>query len=275
MIEAFAHCTIIYIDYSAVVFIIRQTSLNITFIEKLNLRLIRAFEYLQRFRLDVRYKLGKTNIVFDALSRLTNREFRFKINEFLDALFAVRCFSVSLVEMNSDFRQRLLLGYQEEPKWERVMRMMLDNEALGENVIKLPYRVVDSLLYFDDDEKGLRLCISSVMKTEVFKLVHDEMGHPGYARTHERLMKGLYIFGMIIKLHEFIRYCPHCQLNQISRHKPYDSLQPIYSPTRPFHTLIIDFILTLSKSSSDDFDYLMSIIDKFSKVITYISDKNT
>ena len=275
MIEASAHCTIIYTDHSAAVSIVRQTSLNTTSTEKLNLRLIRASEYLQRFRLDVRYKPGKTNIVPDALSRLASREFRPETNESLDALFAVRCFPVSLVEMSPDFRQRLLLGYQEEPRWERVMRMVLDNEALGENAAKLPYRVVDSLLYFDDDEKGLRLCIPSAMEAEVFKLAHDEMGHPGYARTHERLTEGLYIFGMATKLHEFIRHCPHCQLNQTPRHKPYGSLQPIYSPARPFHTLTIDFILALPKSSPDDFDCLMSVTDKFSKAITYIPGKNT
>ena len=60
MIEASAHCTVVYTDHSAAVSTVRQTSLNTTSTEKLNLRLIRASEYLQRFRLDVRYKPGKS-----------------------------------------------------------------------------------------------------------------------------------------------------------------------------------------------------------------------
>ena len=37
---------IVYIDHFVVIDIVRQSSINIIFIEKLNLRLIRAFEYL-------------------------------------------------------------------------------------------------------------------------------------------------------------------------------------------------------------------------------------
>lgn len=68
--------TIIYTNHSATVSIVKQTSLNTVSTEKSNLRLIRASEYLQRFRLDVRYKPGKTNTVPDALSRLASRECR-------------------------------------------------------------------------------------------------------------------------------------------------------------------------------------------------------
>ena len=102
------------------------------------------------------------------------------------------------------------------------------------------------------------------------------MGHPGYARTHKKLTEGLYIFGMATKLHEFIRHCPHCQLNQTPRHRPCGSLQPIYSPSRPFHTLTIDFILALPKSAApEEFDRIMSVTDKFSKAVTHIPGKST
>ena len=113
------------------------------------------------------------------------------------------------------------------------------------------------------------------MKAEVFKLTHDEMRHFNYVYTHERLIEELYIFNMVTKLYEFIRHCPHCQLNQTSRHKSYDSLQPIFSPVKPFHILTIDFILTFPKSLSDECDCILSMIDKFSKTIIFISGKTT
>ena len=118
--------------------------------------------------------------------------------------------------------------------------MVRDNDDLDENAVELAYKIVDDLLYFDDDEKGLRLYIPSAMEGEVFKLTHDEMDHPGYARTHERLTSNLYIFGLAIKLHEFIRHCPQCQVNQTPRHRPYGSLQPILTPARPVHILAVD-----------------------------------
>ncbi len=62
--------TIIYINYDATLDIVKQTSLITFFINKLNLRLIRASNYLQRFNLNIRYKLNKQHIVLDALLRL-------------------------------------------------------------------------------------------------------------------------------------------------------------------------------------------------------------
>ena len=152
--------------------------------------------------------------------------------------------------------------------------MIKANDRLDDNSVKLSYKLIENLLYFNDDEKGLRLYISSVMKAEIFKLAHDEMRHPRYARTHKRLTQDLYIYNMTIKLHEFIRHYPHCQLNQTPRHKLYDLLQLIFSSARPFHTLIIDFILALSKTI-DEMNCAIKVIDKFSKTVTFIVNKIT
>ena len=271
LIEASVKTTIVYTDHAAAVGIVRQSSMNTTSTEKLNLRLIRASEYLQRFRLKIRHKSGKANVVSDALSRLASRSYRSETDESI--LDTVEDFPVSVITVSKAFRRRLLDGYQES-RWARAIAMVKANAELGINAAKLPYKLVDDLLYFEDDERGLRLCISTAMEAEVFKLAHDEMGHPGYARTHERLTQGLYMYNMATKLHDFIRHCPHCQLNQTPRYRPYGSLQPIFSPARPFHTLTIDFILALPKAFGDE-DCAMRVTDKFSKAVTFISGKST
>lgn len=221
LIEASVKIIIIYTDHSAAIGIVRQSSMNITSTEKLNLRLIRASEYLQRFRIKIRHKPGKVNVIPDTLSRLASRLYRAETDKFI--LDAVEDFSVSVITLSEAFRERLLEGYQ-EPRWARVIITVKINAELGDNSVTLLYKLIDDLLYFDDDEKGLRLCISTIVKAEVFKLAHDEISHPGYARTHERLTQGLYIYNIATKLHEFIRHYPHCQLNQTPRYKPYGSL---------------------------------------------------
>ena len=137
------------------------------------------------------------------------------------------------------------------------------------------YKLIDDLFYFDDDERDLRFCVLMTMKIEVFKLAHDEMRHFDYTYTHKRLIEKLYIFNMITKLYEFIRHYPHYQLNQIPRHKSYDSLQSIFSSIKSFHILIIDFILALSKSLPllNKCDCILLIIDKFFKIIIFIFNK--
>ena len=276
MIEASVRPTIVYTDHSATIAIVRQTSMNTVSTEKLNLRLIRASEYLQRFRLDVRYKTGKSNIVPDALSRLASREQHSTTTSdesVLDALYETCGFPVSLVEVSEDFRRRLLDGYQNDKPWQRILQMVKDNDNLGDNAAKLPYKLIDGLLYFADEGR-LRLCIPASVEKEVFQLAHDELGHPGYARTHERLTDGVYILNMPKRLHDFIRHCPHCQMNQTPRHRPYGALQPILAPGRPFHTLTIDFILALPLSHNGE-DCLMSVTCKASKAITLIEGKST
>lgn len=62
--------TTIFTDHSAATFIARQTSLTSSSVEKLNLRLIRASQYLSQFNLRVIYRPGKIHLVPDALSRL-------------------------------------------------------------------------------------------------------------------------------------------------------------------------------------------------------------
>ena len=271
LIEASVKVTIIYTDHSATLGIVRQSSLNTTSIEKLNLRLVRASEYLQRFRIEVRHKAGRNNIVPDALSRLASRASYRSEESVLDTIDA---YPVSLITVSDAFRKRLYEGYNNEPRWTRIINMVKANDDLGDNAAALPYKMVDGLLYFDDDEKGLRLCIPSSMEKEVFQLAHDELGHPGYARTHERLTEGLHLHNMSTKLHDFIRHCPQCQHNQTPRHKPYGSLQPIFCPARPFHTLTIDFILALPKSLASE-DCVMSVTDKFSKAVTFIPGQIT
>lgn len=69
-IEASHHTTIVYTDHSALVDVLKQSSLNTTSLVRLNIRHIRSSEYLSRFRLDVRYRTGRSNVIPDALSRL-------------------------------------------------------------------------------------------------------------------------------------------------------------------------------------------------------------
>ena len=85
-----------------------------------------------------------------------------------------------------------------------MLQIIRDNKALRENAIKLSYRIIDKLLYFNNNEKRLRLCVLLALKIEIFKLTHNKIRYLEYARTHERLTKKLYIFDITIKLHEFI-----------------------------------------------------------------------
>ena len=73
----------------AVAVTVYQNNSNITFIEKFNFYLIRIFEYLKRFRIEIKYKSNKINIILNVLLKLINRilyrfEKNFLIFNFID-----------------------------------------------------------------------------------------------------------------------------------------------------------------------------------------------
>ena len=99
---------VIFIDHNAALNIIKQINITIVFTNKLNFRLIKAFDYIQRFDVELRYKSNKQHIVFNALSRLVN------IN--IDTTFSKKklnvFFIIVLTKMNKNFRRKIIANYR-------------------------------------------------------------------------------------------------------------------------------------------------------------------
>ena len=82
------------------------------------------------------------------------------------------------------------------------------------NAVKLLYKLINNLLYFDNPEKKMRLYIFiNFLKQEVFKLIHNEMKYLNYTHIYEKLIRDIYIFNMFIKLHKYLRHYFHYQLH--------------------------------------------------------------
>ena len=276
-------------DHSATVEIATQKTLNTSAAWKMNLRLVRASEFFQRFDLDVKHKPGKENIVPDALSRLASSS---KSNyapsrSELDALHCTSCdvipvyqYAATLVEMSEDFKKKVLEGYEKDPAWQRIKTQIDMNEALGENAAKLRFERDPSTatspfqIYHVDKVTGhRRLCIPPSVVSEILEIGHGD-GHPGFARCYERISSSWYIRSLSKLLQEYLQHCPQCQVFQTRRHLPYGSMEIIDSPPVPFHTLAMDFILGLPLSKAGE-DCIMSVTCKFSKLLTLIAGKTT
>jgi len=129
LIEVAEQSMIVYTDHTAAVGIGRQFSLNTTAVKKLNLRLVRASEYLQRFQLKIQYKLRKTNIIPDALfrlpssnnvhERLASREYQPESDELileaLQANVSTTTYAETLVKVSLKLQQQLINARL--PKW--------------------------------------------------------------------------------------------------------------------------------------------------------------
>ena len=100
---------IIFIDHDAALNIAKQINMIITSTNKLNLRLIRASDYIQRFELKFRHRSEKQHVVFDVLFRLfnTNAEANASFKRKLNALFII-----ILMKMNEIFRKKIEKDYR-------------------------------------------------------------------------------------------------------------------------------------------------------------------
>ena len=298
LIHACKASTIIFTDHAAAVGLSNQTSLTTTICtDKLNLKLVRASAYLSQFRLRVIYRPGKIHLVPDALSRLHGTpNDRPDNEETLDphayhgaaeppsphpghgsddlGWVEAESYHTILVELSTDFKQRLTTAYANDPHWAKVMDLVLKSQArraadAASTTAVVRYR--DSadpldgdeynsplglrfferhgLLYFRDFENGRdRLCIPTSMEKEAFEHAHDDHHHQGFDRCYDRLRSSIYIHRLQHRLQVYIDHCEPCLYNQTKRHQPYGELKPMQQEVLPFHTVTMDWIVAIPET---------------------------
>ena len=282
---------VIYTDHSAAVPISKQTSLKTTSTDKLNLRLVRASQYLSAFNIELRHKAGKTNVVPDALSRLEVKDPQpagDKEDGILDILYGnadiaeqadtvhylpdvvPAVYHATLVEMADEFKARIKEGYAKDKRWMEIITMLqtqeLDPDAEDDEQ-RLPginFRLRNELLYYVPGDGRDRLCIPDELAGEVIGEAHGRY-HRGIHRVHDELYPSIFIRNMHKKIKDYVEHCHECQLNQTKRHRPFGSLNPI-PPKAPFHTITMDFVLALPTKATDK-DCLLTITCKYTKKV--------
>jgi hypothetical protein len=98
-------------------------------------------------------------------------------------------------------------------------------------------------------------------------------GHLGFHKLYKICCKRFYWHNMRADIDKFCRTCPTCQQNKVSTLKPAGLLQPLPIPTKPFESISMDFITHLP--TSDGFDAIFSIVDRFSKFVRFVPIRNT
>ena len=117
---------IIYIDYSITTNIVKQTKIIFNNTNKLNFRLIRAFTYLSQYQFDVRHKLEKQHIIFNAFFKLFfNVE---SIKKTLDSNQSKNIFDmiyyITLIKIFDDFKFKLKKIYRINKRWVKILKLI-------------------------------------------------------------------------------------------------------------------------------------------------------
>jgi hypothetical protein len=128
MIKSSKHSTIIYTDHDASSVIAAIIKLITSSTNRLNMKLIRAFMYLFQFRLNIRHRSKKFNIVSNALSRLSveknisshealNIDLKhYQSNMNTSENDQTYAYAITLIEMSTEFHSKIQKEYQKKTK---------------------------------------------------------------------------------------------------------------------------------------------------------------
>ena len=298
------NCVKLYTDHKSAEDILNSTTLKSTSTVRQNLRLIRASQFLsQHPNVRVVHRPGKDNINADALSRLA----RLCEPEEEDASEGVYGFVTTVVGMSVDLLDRLEKGYHEDPHFATIFKVLRDRLNLRQHEFRreIPaeeitiddiYEKLDKLaperityggfearvcqgrilLYLKEHTNNHpRLCIPRECQQEFFKSAHDDVTHPGFERSYDRLRENYYMKKMATNFRAYVQSCPECQRNNPVRHKPHGELQSIDPPALPLEMITLDMVvkLPICVFKGIQYDSFMSITDKLTKVVTLIEGR--
>ena len=280
MIRSSKHFTIIYTDHEANFMIVAKTKFSTININKLNMKFIKTFIYFFQFRIEMRHKFEKFNVVSNALSRLSIKSINKSINNLnIDAKNSktdqIYVYVTTFVEIFFEFKKELIDEYVKNSAWKKLKSMLkqlkkrIEKKTTSKKSsnIDINFTLKNNLIYHVKDNK--RLCISASCERAVFELTHDENNHAEYHRIYRQLIITIFMFKLSKKIRQYVKHCLSCQLNQTKRHAIYDELISITTSSIFFRTIIMNFIINLSKN----LDSILIIICKTSKRINLIFEK--
>ena len=205
---------VIFTNHDVVLNIIKQINMTIVFIDKLNFRLVRASNYIQRFDVKLRYKFEKQHIVSNVLSRFVNTNIDIVFDEKkLNALFIV-----VLMKIEKDFRRKLVANYFNDFHWKKIFVVLNQQNKNVENNVKLFfYKKINELIFRSNDfiienhvYESRRFCVLHVAIENVFAVVHDD-NHFDFARCYEKITIFYYIHDFFKFLRNYLKHYFKCQ----------------------------------------------------------------
>jgi hypothetical protein len=85
--------------------------------------------------------------------------------------------------------------------------------------------------------------------TELYEL--PAHGHQGIRKTTERVLRTYYFPGLRKIVEKVITNCDTCFRNKTTKHAPYGQMLSPRTPSRPWKSIALDFVVKLPLSKED------------------------
>jgi hypothetical protein len=106
------------------------------------------------------------------------------------------------------------------------------------------------------------------LRAHILKELHDSpyAGHQGVKKTLALVRRHYWWPTMLADIERYVLTCHLCQKNKARNTLPAGLLQPLQLPLNPWHTVTMDFITQLPKTSRGH-DAIFVIVDKLTKMV--------
>lgn len=204
--------------------------------DKCSPRQMRHLDFISQYSTDIRHVQGNKNIVADALSR---------------------------IEIDSITQSDMLnfKAFAEAQKNDSEIQNFLHDNASSLHLELKPCQISDHELVCDTSTGTPRPFVPTTFRKLIFQHLHN-ISHPGIAAT-TKLICSRYVWPCMKKqIKTWVRECDKCQRSKIQRHTK-SPLGTFATPDARFSHIHIDIVGPLP--ISDGFQYLLTMIDRFSR----------
>lgn len=275
---------------------------------KLSERQARWNEYLADFDFEIIYQKGETNIVADALSRRADLDTGTAVADGDNVNVSIDTAELNAVDTESkddedivpeiksdindiitdtatesksndigdsaidtandhDIITQIRAGYQADEHCQQILKGIITSRVNH-------FTIKNGLIYYDNT----RLVVPDILRLKTLLLheYHDGKlaGHVGLDKTYFSLCKSYYWFSIYTDTKQYCRTCLVCQQTKASNRKKAGLLQPLPIPAYRWHTITMDFIVQLPKSTGG-YDAIFVVVDKLSKRAYFIPTHTT
>ena len=261
--------------------------------KKLIRRQIKWFEFLSQYNFVIMYQFDVQNVKTNALTRRFNDQLFEKIADRLEHQIKTLLFTDRLeilsIDFESDeeknskklifvekvsranrndeicFKIRRRLKTSELSTTSKLSTTSIENENLSNHINCI---IMNKLLY---TEKRLWMSSFDHLRLNVIRQIHDQIAveHFDYVRTFRLINQNYYWSRMNKSIKRYVRNCHVCRRAKASRDKYNDKLNSLSIFKQNWQNISLNFVVELFRCF-DRFNFILVIIDKFSKKRHYI-----
>jgi hypothetical protein len=254
-LEGSKHQVQVYTDHKNLVYF--------TTTKELNRRQVRWAETLATYNFRISYVKGTENARADALSRKpeylsnkTNESRAILKNDGDTLVFNTQQLAATTKLRGDEWTSRITRQYQQD--------------VMARNQLERPTgefsKTEEGILLFNK-----RVYVPTGLRKELVSHEHGlpAYGHQGTRKTLERISRSYYFPGIRKTVKEVVASCDTCIRNKAARHAPYGQMRSPSTPSQPWKSIALDFVVKLPLSKEQwtgrEYDSILVITDRLTK----------